>query len=164
MLRDNKGITLIALTITIIVLLIIATITIGGGKESIKMSKNNKLVAELEMVQHACLERYTEYKLVNNTDLFVGEEISSTELEELKTLAKKKGITIIDMETSDYYKLNPKTEEGAIALESLGLTEVEDTYIINYKRGIAMNYTTQECISQQSGNETKIVYLIVIAN
>ena len=63
MLRDNKGITLIALSITIIVLLILAAVTIGGGNESIKMSKNNKLVVELDMVQHACLERYSEYKL-----------------------------------------------------------------------------------------------------
>ena len=73
--RNNRGITLIALTITIIVLLIIAAVTIGGGNESIKMSKSNKLLAELDMVQHACLERYAEYKLTKNSRLLVGNEV-----------------------------------------------------------------------------------------
>ena len=164
MLRDNKGITLIALTITIIVLLIIASITITGGNDSVKMTKNNKLATELDMVQHACLERYTEYKLTKNSALFVGEEITPTELDALKTLASKKNISISDTETSGYYKLDPNSETGAIALESLGLTEVEDVYIINYERGIAMNYTTQEYTLIQSGSEPETVYLIKIAN
>ena len=88
--KTNAGITLIALIITIIVLLIIAGITIGGGNVSIKMSKSNKLLAELDMVQHACLERYTEYKLTKNEDLLVGTVVPYTTA---STLANKIGYT-----------------------------------------------------------------------
>ena len=136
MFRNEKGITLIALTVTIIILLIIAAITIGGGKESIKMTKSNKLLAELDMIQHACLERYTEYKLIHDSSILVGTEV---EFSVAQSLASQMGYTIEDEGT--FYELNPENSED---IESLGLSQVEDTYIINYENGLVMNKTTPE--------------------
>ena len=76
MLRDNKGITLVALTITIVIILILSTIGMIAGRDSIKASKANKKIIELEMVHHAILERYTEYKITGDEDLLVGRVIS----------------------------------------------------------------------------------------
>ncbi|MBR3163440.1 MAG: hypothetical protein IKF17_05020 [Clostridia bacterium] len=133
--RENKGITLIALTVTIIILLILAGITISGGNESIKMSKSNRLTSELDMVQHACLERYTEYKLTKKSSLLVGTQV---EYSVAQNLASTMG------HTSDF----PAEGEGtyyrlsSANLEDLGLKQSEDTYIVNYEKGIVMNETT----------------------
>ena len=50
---NQKGVTLIVLVITIIVLIIIAGISIGTGISGMKQAKENKLLTELGMVNHA---------------------------------------------------------------------------------------------------------------
>ena len=47
--RKEKGITLIALTITIIILIILASITTYSGISTIKSSKLNRFKQELEI-------------------------------------------------------------------------------------------------------------------
>ena len=64
--RNDKGITLAALVITIIVLLILASIAVYTGTDSIKDAKENILISEVEMVQHAALERYTQESIMNS--------------------------------------------------------------------------------------------------
>lgn len=139
MLKEDKGITLIALTVTIIVLLIIAGIAIGGGNESIKMSKSNKLIAELDIVQHACLERYAEYNLTKNEELLVGVEI--TDYNTIKNMAEARNHTLPEIQDGKFYELDPEDSE---TMESLGLSQIEDTYVVNYTKGIVMNKTTKE--------------------
>lgn len=139
MLKEDKGITLIALTVTIIVLLIIAGIAIGGGNESIKMSKSNKLIAELDIVQHACLERYAEYNLTKNEELLVGVEI--TDYNTIKNMAEARKHTLPEIQDGKFYELDPEDSE---TMESLGLSQIEDTYVVNYTKGIVMNKTTKE--------------------
>ena len=51
MLRENKGITLTVLAVTIIVTGIIITITIMSGSELIQNSKKNKLKSNLYLIQ-----------------------------------------------------------------------------------------------------------------
>ena len=63
---NNKGITLIALVITIVVLLILASIGIGGAITGVDESTDQKLKSELKMVQHAVLQRYTKYSLTKD--------------------------------------------------------------------------------------------------
>ena len=63
--RKNNGITLIALVITIIVLLIISGISIGGTIKINEQAKDSVAISELNMIQHAILERYTKSKLTH---------------------------------------------------------------------------------------------------
>ena len=49
--KNNKGITLIALTITIIILLILASITIYSGKESIKKAQLESLKTNMLLIK-----------------------------------------------------------------------------------------------------------------
>ena len=146
--NKNNGITLIALVITIIILLIIASVSIGGSKISGKASKDNVLLSELNMVQHAALERETKvlmtgesypgvpYDSVTEAQTAVGSEITLQD----NSINSKTG-------KSNYYLLN-STELG-----KLGITNTEDEYIINYKLGEVINKT------QLKTSEGELLYL-----
>ena len=75
--NKEKGITLIALITTIIILLIIAGVTIGGTIRGIDESQENKLFSELKMVQHAIIERKTKYDLTGQEEVLRGTKINS---------------------------------------------------------------------------------------
>ncbi|MBR3249776.1 MAG: hypothetical protein IKF83_03650 [Clostridia bacterium] len=128
MLKENKGITLIALIITIIVLIIIGAIGVKAGRDSIRASKDNRLWTELDMVQHAIMERYTKYKLTNEQQALVG---TIKEYSEVKNIADEMKVTLPEQLT--YYEL--RREE----LKNLGLEESEYEYIVNYDNGIVIN-------------------------
>lgn len=143
--ENEKGITLIALAITIIVLLILASITVYTGKESITESKTNILLSEVQMVQHAALERYTKEETFSN-DNYPGTKKYTTSQEILNDIGKLKNDQklndiIANTTAQNYYYLTPED------LEDLNITNTENSYIINYKLGIAINVTkpyTQE--------------------
>lgn len=134
---ENKGITLIALTITIVILLIIAGITITGSITGVDESKTNKLLTELDMVQHAVLERYTKYSLTKDEDLLVGTQTSS-----LPSIGDNNWqIQSPSKPYEYYYTLVPED------LNMLGITNTEDTYIVNYSTGEVYNNTTKTTVS-----------------
>ena len=64
--KYQKGVTLIALAVMVILILMIATTTIYSGVISIQESKQKRISIELETVQHAVLENYTKYKVLND--------------------------------------------------------------------------------------------------
>ena len=74
--KTQKGITLVSLIITIIILLIISSIGINFGINGINSTKDSKLEAELNMVQHAILEQYTKYKTTKDMVYLVGNKVS----------------------------------------------------------------------------------------
>lgn len=148
--RNNKGITLIALVITIVVLLIIASISIGGGIEGVKTAAENKLLTELDMVQHAVLERYT--KVCITKEIVPGTPIAYSEmnnkLNDYSERPKKSEYTITDL---DQVQDNQKNDIGTYQyyykldfanLKELGITNAKDTYIVNYSTGEVFNETT----------------------
>lgn len=128
MVKENKGITLIALIITIIVLIIIGAIGVKAGRDSIRAGKDNRLWTELDMVQHAIMESYTKYKLTNDQNVLVGTRVPYSKA---KTVADEMKVTLPEQLT--YYEL--KRED----LKKLGLEESEYEYIVNYDNGIVIN-------------------------
>lgn len=138
--KNQSGVTMIALIITIIVLLIIASISIGSALNSHETAAKNKLLTEVGMVQHAALERYTKQVTIGNED-FPGEEYTSkseieADIDKIKNDSKLSEI-LNNTTPEDYYFLDKN------ALKNLGVTVTEDSYIINYKLGIAINATVQ---------------------
>ena len=129
MLKDNKGITLLAIIITIIILLILTSVSIYVGSGSIKTSRNNTLESELEMVQHAVLEKHSQYVMTHNEDFLVGEKITSDD--ELVQIEDTFDIKL--KLQGDYYRLQPSD------LAYLGITNVNDTYVVNYDTGEVLN-------------------------
>ena len=140
--KNNKGITLVALVITIIVLLILASITVYVGTDSIKQSKENILLTEVGMVQHAALERYTQESIMNSNQ-YPGTPYSS--MEEIKSAISE---LTSDQELTQLLNNNPTPEDYYLLtptdLEEMQIKNTEDSYIINYKLGLAINITNQK--------------------
>ena len=138
--RNNKGITLIALVITIVVLLIIASISIIGGIEGAKTAAENKLLTELDMVQHAALQRYTKAQMTK-------EDVPGNTIEDINDVKEK--VNDINNKISDGNKIYLKGRADEYkkldkdALKELGITNTEDEYIVNYSTGEVIN-TTRE--------------------
>lgn len=66
--KNNKGITLASLVLTIIVLLILASIFIYSGVNTVRYTKFNKAKSEISVVQTNVNSWYQELKNVENTD------------------------------------------------------------------------------------------------
>lgn len=140
--RNNKGVTLVSLVVTIIVLLIIASISIVGGIQGADTAADNKLLTELDMVQHAVLQRYTKYSLTKDKELLVGTEVNSLPTEITWQVKNPQN------DEEKYYEL------GSSELTNLGITNSKDTYIVNYSTGEVYNKTTPKTNS----NEVLYIY------
>ena len=137
--KTQKGITLVSLVITIIILLIISSIGINFGINGINSTKDSKLESELNMVQHAVLEQYTKYKTIKDIAYLVGNKVSE---EQLNGVTEELGITLVNIPDTyankDYYKL------AKASLKEIGIQETEDEYIVNYISGEVINITKKK--------------------
>lgn len=132
--NTTNGITLVVLVITIVVLIIITGVSITGTIRGKDETEEAKLFSELNMVQHAVLERYTKSQLTKETlpgtTMLMSEvqliidDINSSTGENIQLKGKE----------ADYKKLEQSD------LEKLGITG-EDTYIVNYNTGEVINET-----------------------
>ncbi len=138
-LKTQKGITLVSLVITIIILLIISSIGINFGINGINSTKDSKLEAELNMVQHAILEQYAKYKTTKDIVYLVGNKVSE---EQLKDITSELGITLVNIpdtySNKDYYKLDKAS------LNEIGIRDTYDEYIVNYISGEVINITQKK--------------------
>ena len=142
--KNNKGITTMSLVITVIILVILAGIAIvGGNLSSIDRTKEAKEISELNMVQHAILEKYTASKIIIDTTLpGTNQTIAETQSvidqinEEAGTNIQLKVTSYKDADSTDNYKLL-RTDD----FELLGIDNIDDTYIVNYKTGEVINNT-----------------------
>ena len=150
--NKEKGITLIALITTIIILLIIAGVTIGGTIRGIDESQENKLFSELKMVQHAIVERKTKYDLTGQEEVLneYGTKINSiSDIDIVDDRGNDVDLKLkseIDTEQNDkaYYRLN-KEDLKAIGLESGAESNgASSNYIVNYSTGEVYNETVKK--------------------
>lgn len=154
--KNNKGITLMALIITIIVLIILAGIGIGsstGMKGNINKSKETMVTAELSKIQQAVLENYIKYKQLNQEKFLKGEKISYDDaVEEFNMLGlgsnQKLKVASYNISTDTdpslyYYKM---TKDN---LNEMGLQNInnDDEYIVNYSSGEVFNITQRKTAS-----------------
>ncbi len=70
--KYNKGITLIALVITVTILIILASVATHSGIDAIKTSKYTKFVSELKIMQTYVNDLYEKYK--NNEKIKINEK------------------------------------------------------------------------------------------
>ena len=119
--RKEKGITLIALTITIIILIILVSITTYSGISTIKSSKLNRFKQELEIMQSQVNVLYEKY----NTEIEAGQEIEIGE--ELMNSEEENNAFSGANETdkTGYKKFTKQT------LEELGIEGIEREYLVN---------------------------------
>lgn len=103
-LKNEKGITLMVLTITIIVLLIITGITINTSKSQLSIKRLNNLYADLDTIS----TKVTDYYLKNNSlPVFYNTYLnSSTELGSLLVANGGEESAINSNDDGSYYVLN----------------------------------------------------------
>ncbi len=136
--KNQKGVTIVSLVITVIVLMIVAGIGVKVGTDQITKTKDNTVVSELSMVQHAILEQYTKYKTTKNANYLVGNMVSG---EELNSITSTLGVTLVTIPSSysekerAYYKLDKAS------LLEIGIKNTDDEYVVNYISGEVMNIT-----------------------
>lgn len=136
--KQEKGITLVILTVIIIALMILAGVAISMGNVNINSTVDSKLEGELKMVQYAVLQQYTKYKTTLDKNNIIGSETEITDF------MKKNYSTINPLYTvkendeiyKKYYLLTPED------LISIGIQDSKYSYIVNYYTGEVMNANT----------------------
>ncbi len=145
---NENAITLISLVITIVILLILATIGISTGIETINSSKLTKFNTEMKIMQLKANEWYDEYNQATNDEekqeiINRGESIISgegqtdvvTQADKVFTL-EESGIIFDDdtQKREDYrYYSNEKLKE-------LGVEGVEQDFFVNVKNRTIVSY------------------------
>lgn len=155
---NEKGITLIALTVTIVLMMIIAGITISNSVPNYDSTRENVAVAELNMVRQAILEKKTTNDLTDGN--YPGTQFSSksefqSKLDTVKNLLKtddqreklftEEGAINVDNYLQYYEISNKKTDSNTESdFEKLGIqssrgNDEEYIYIVNYSTGSVLN-------------------------
>ena len=146
--KNEKGITLIALTVTIIVLLILASVGTYSGVNALRDAKEEKQIAEVGMLQQPLVENYTKYLTTKNDMYLRGEAV---EYDDVSAIASEMGVTL---KVSAYTVEEGKSPEyyyrlSTSDLKEMGVSQVEDSYIVNYKTGEVINETLKVTMSGQ---------------
>ena len=89
--KNNKGITLASLVLTIIVLLILASIFVYSGVNTVRYTKFNKAKSEISVVQTNVNSWYQELKNVENTDEYKALQTDDEKLQYKNNFLNDKG-------------------------------------------------------------------------
>ena len=143
---SNKGVTLVALIITIVVLLIILSVTWIDSDNTVNETRIKTQFNELKMVQGAILQINAKHGLTGVT--LLGTKYTSLEDIEIITneIEKKTGrrLTLKDTNPENYYLIT-KTE-----LEEMGIRQIDEEFIVNYTTGEVINKTKKVTKDKQA--------------
>lgn len=156
--KSNRGITLIALAITIIILIILASVGTYSGISALRNSKENAQISEIGMVQQAVVESYTKYEMVKDMNenaaeqYLIGQQMNYSDVQDIVDEINSKRASTEEKVTlkvsADYGNVEGTTEKqpeyyyllGVNDLEKIGISQAEgDTYIVNYLTGEVIN-------------------------
>lgn len=119
--RNNKGISLITLIVTIVVLIILASVSIYFGYEhNLNKATFTKIYTEMKEVSEAVKERALENRIDNIAYPYVGTKLTEDNTLEVNGVIYGEG----------YYLLTPEDMS-----KGLGLTNVTREYVVNYSNG-----------------------------
>ena len=144
MMKNEKGVTLMALMVTVIVLFILSGIALNYSVSNQKDFKDNKLEIELLTVRQAVAEQYEKAKALNRLEKKTDDEIwVGTRVSDISKVERPDGkdflLSKFEYPEDYYYRLTKKKGE----FEKLGISNVSNTYIVNYKTKEVYNETRQ---------------------
>lgn len=146
--KGNKGITLIALVITIIIMLILASVTTYTGLNTYRHSQVNKFVTQMQLLQakvddlvdsktteelnNMGLQSVTTQEQINAiTNAFKQEEITTADTSKYKVFTSDKILEILDVEyVENDIMVNFETRE---IVDAIGVEYEDTTYYTQYK-------------------------------
>ncbi len=152
MIKSEKGITMVMLIITVIVLVILAGIGLSAGRNLLKKSELEDRVAQMQMIQAKVEEVYNEH-LYNGTEL-LGTEVNidsdgspDTEIEKWYKLSRDDMNKIgIDFKPTDkfYYcvKYDLTQEENKEGVNKEEIDPIDIYYSAGYKSTSGKTYYT----------------------
>lgn len=148
--KNEKGITLIVLILTMLLLIIIAAISIDYAYDGIIYSKERRMLTEIEEVQQAVMEKYTELtqlKIENNEDSYddFAETISTSDLSKYSDILKHTYDNTEDIEPSKRYY--------TISADQMKKLDIE------IKNGIPDDRKEMDILKNSNGN-----YVLYIVN
>lgn len=76
MLKNNKGVTLTVLVVTIIVIIILAGVTISSSDSLIKNTKVKNMVTNMYLIQAKAEALYEEYQFNGTETGYIGEQVT----------------------------------------------------------------------------------------
>lgn len=169
MLKNNKGVTILALVITIILLLILAGVSVNTGFSVVKDVRVGRMLSNMALVQAKVEVIGEEYHFHNNdTDYLVGEEVfridsATHQLENIKLsdeernmIAQKAEVSEADLFNWEWFKWD------ANILEAQGL----DKKMLDENEFFYVNYEHAEIVSSEgtSYDNTHYFYSITGLN
>ena len=133
--KNNSGITLVSLVITVIVLLILSSIAVYSGVSTIRSARLTKFTTELKMMQQKVNELYDSY--INNKSVTVnGTEYIGTDIQNigedpeglfnsnrLEEVFSAEGSGITDRTGYMYYSLE--------TMQEIGMQDMEYEFFVN---------------------------------
>ena len=177
--KSERGITLAALVITLIILLIIASIAVYSGSGTVSYAKYNKARSEMEVMQSNVNSWYDEYMNATDKDSVLSKYGSTVPSNEntTKTVNAVNSARGTTLDTSKYRYLSSSFVEENIGLRDSfeflvsveerdvllygGITYNEKTYytpedfgILNVKGSVSVNSVD---FSLNQGNDTDII-------
>ena len=130
--KDNKGITLIALVITVVIMIVIASVAIYTGIDTYKTAEVNKFVIEMQLLQ-AKIDDLVATNTIEDLNNMTLQSVTTQEQINAITSAFNQG-EIIAADTSKYKVFTPN--------DVLNILEVE-----NVQDDIMVNFETREIVS-----------------
>lgn len=154
--KEEKGITLAILIVTVIVLLIVVGVTMDMGFDAADSAEDSNKKSELQMVGQATISEYTKaikLNYIKEDDTipanFIGEVITGKADDLLPTLPS--GAWALSQSEAvgykSYFRLTPEE------LDKLNISNTTDTYVINYYTGEVYNET------QELADDGSVLYL-----
>ena len=164
-LKNDKGITLLALIITIIVLLILVVVTINIGDNTKITSKAQKAVNDYDMAQRK--ESLIGYKLEYSQK--TGKELSEEAINKLIEVSKKTGIDaqkfVIypekDGNTLVFYNWNKVTLDEAKKLEEIQISEEDKNNGYMYNRMLIADVDGDGFLTKEDSNKVQRIASMV---
>lgn len=131
--KECKGITLIALAITISLMLILASVATVSGMQVVRHSKFLAFTTELKIMQTQVNELYEKWKVGENVNgkniLEIGQEISSSDT---KAQSAFTGAEETDITGYRYY--------NQATIKELNIDDVEGEFLVNVKKRSIISY------------------------
>ena len=132
--KNNKGITLIALSITIVIIIIIASIAVNYGKNSLKVSKLESLKTNMLLIKAKAKEyvEQADFKAGPNNEYKDGDNLKAEVAAELKGTPETSTFSYITL-GEDQYLYNVNSELENMGLQNIKLEQDKnEKYLVVY--------------------------------
>ena len=142
MLKNNSGISMLTVILTIIVMIILISITINGSIKTVEETNLTKIANEIKNLKDAVNIRMTNYERNATTYPLIGEKVGDDVFKyilSIENMSNEEKLDIVDtisvsynQDKQDYYRLIESADAERLGVEGL---DEENYYIIDYYYG-----------------------------